>query len=263
MVIDPSNPQVIYTNQGYGASGVFKTTNAGVDWDQVLTPNVTSVAPYGGFIGSIAMDPVDSRHLLVGWHADCPPPHPKACFAETTDSGITWAIRDGDPSWVGGEGTNFQVLDTKTWIFTSQTNGLWRSGDKGASWQRISGVSISHGVGQLYRTKSGSFYLGTAHGVMYSADGVSWAMLPNSGNLIMGLIGDGTALYASEAFPSGPPGANPYRPYFLGVERNSGNFTRMNSPMMRNGGATLHLDATRHILYSTNLNAGLWRLVTK
>jgi hypothetical protein len=32
---------------------------------------------------------------------------------------------------------------------------------------------------------------------------------------------------------------------------------------MRNGATELHLDATRHILYSTNLDAGVWRLVTQ
>jgi hypothetical protein len=262
MVIDPSNPQVIYTNQGYGVGGVFKTTNGGGDWDQVLTPNVTSVAPYGGFVGDISMDPNDSRHLLVGWHADCPTPHSKACFAETRDSGISWAIREGDPSWVGGEGTSYQILDANTWIFSSERNGLWRSGDSGVSWQRIPGASVSHGLGQLYRAKSGSFYLGTANGVMYSADGVSWAILPNSGNLIGGLIGDGTTLYASKTFPYNPPGTDPYLPYFVAAEGPSAIFRQMNSPLMRNGGR-LHLDTTRHFLYSTNLNAGLWRLVTQ
>ncbi|PWT78494.1 MAG: hypothetical protein C5B58_15210, partial [Acidobacteria bacterium] len=51
MVIDPSDPQTIYTNQGYGESGVYKTSNGGLDWDQILTPNITAVLPYGGFVG--------------------------------------------------------------------------------------------------------------------------------------------------------------------------------------------------------------------
>ena len=263
MVIDPNNPEVIFTNQGYGASGVFKTANGGIDWDQVLSPNITSAVPYGGFVGDIAMDPTDSRHLLVGWHADCLPPHSRACFAETKDSGASWALRDGDPSWLGGEGTSYQILDDKTWIFSSQSNGLWRSGDSGTSWQQIPGASISHGNGQLYRAKSGAFYLGTAHGIIYSVDGVSWAMLPNSGRLIMGLVGDGNRLYASNAYPYNPPGIEPYLPYLSGAEGPSSRFTVLSSPMMRNGGGRLHLDSMRHILYSTNLNAGLWRMVTQ
>ncbi|SFV33381.1 WD40/YVTN/BNR-like repeat-containing protein [Hyphomicrobium facile] len=263
MVIDPSNPKVIYTNQGYGQSGLFKSTNGGVDWDQILTPNITSVAPYGGFIGAVSIDPDDARHLLVGWHAECPPPHPKVCYAETTDGGDSWKMRDGDASWQGSEGTRFQVLNAKTWIFSSESNGLWRSVDRGASWQRVLGASISHGVGQLYRSKDMEFYFGTANGVMHSADGANWTTLPNSGNLIMGLIGDGKTLYISRAYPSYSPGAAPYRPYFFAAEDPSAEFSAMDSPLMRNGGAELHLDATRHFLYSTNLNAGLWRVKLK
>jgi hypothetical protein len=263
MVIYPSKPQTIYTNQGYGAGGVYKTTNGGLDWDQVLTPNITAAVPYGGFIGAISMDPNDPRHLLVGWHADCAPPRSKACFAETTDGGVSWVLRDGNPSWAGGEGTSFEILDSRSWIFTSQSNGLWLSRDNGASWQQMMGVSISHGRGQLYRVGDGSFYLGTVNGILHSIDGASWAMLPRSGNLIMGLVGDGKTLYSSKAFPYGPPGADPYLPYYSSPERSPHKFTLMNSPMMRNGGAELHLDTTHHILYSTNLDAGLWRLVTR
>jgi hypothetical protein len=263
MAIDPSNPQIIYTNQGYGAGGVFKTINGGLDWDQVLTPNITAVVPYGGFVGSISMDSNDPRHLLVGWHAECAPPHSKACFAETMDGGTSWELRDGNPSWAGGEGTHFEILDSKSWIFTSQSNGLWVSRDNGASWQQIAGVSISHGAGQLYRAKDGSFYLGAGNGIVHSMDGVSWDTLPKSEALIMGLIGDGRTLYFSKAFPYNPPGADPYRPYYSSPERSTFKATSINSPMMRNGAAELHLDATRHILYSTNLNAGLWRLVTQ
>jgi hypothetical protein len=261
MAIDPSNPQTIYANQGYGAGGVFKTTNGGLDWDQVLTPNITAVVPYGGFVGAISMDPSDPRHLLVGWHAECPPPRTKACFAETMDGGNSWVLRDGDPSWAGGEGTHIQVLDSKSWIFTSESNGLWVSRNNGASWQKIAGVSISHGRGQLYRAMDGSFYLGTASGIAHSVDGASWAVLPKSESLIMGMIGDGKTLYFSKAFPYNVPGADPFLPYYSSPERSPYKFTLMRSPLMRNGGTELHLDANRHILYSTNLDAGLWRLV--
>jgi hypothetical protein len=263
MAIDPSNPQTIYTNQGFGAGGVFKTTNGGLDWDQVLTPNITAVLPYGGFVGAISMDPNDPRHLLVGWHAECPPPRTKACFGETTDGGTSWVLRDGNPSWAGGEGTRIQFLDSKTWIFISESNGLWVSKDNGASWQQIVGVSISHGHGQLYRAVDGSFYLGTVNGIIHSVDGVSWAVLPDSQNLIMGLIGDGKTLYFSKAFPYNIPGTDPYLPYYSSPERPPYKCTLMRSPIMRNGGAELHLDTIRHILYSTNFNAGLWRMVTQ
>jgi hypothetical protein len=51
----------VYANQGYGAPGVFKTVNGGVDWDQVLTPNITATMPYGGFVSDISMDPDEPK----------------------------------------------------------------------------------------------------------------------------------------------------------------------------------------------------------
>ncbi len=36
LVIDPITPDVMYTVQGYGTSGLWKSTNAGVDWTNVL-----------------------------------------------------------------------------------------------------------------------------------------------------------------------------------------------------------------------------------
>lgn len=261
MAIDPSNPNTIYTNQGYGVGGVFRTTNGGVDWDQILTPNVINVVPYGGFVHAISMNPNDSRHLLVGWHAECPPPRAKFCFAETIDGGTSWKLRDGHPSWAGDEGAVIDFLDSKSWLFASQSNGLWVSKNQGESWQHILGVSISHGRGQLYRAVDGSFYLGTAKGVLHSTDVTNWALLPESGELVMGLIGNGENLYFSKAFPYNAPGADPYFPFYTSPEGSRHNWTAMLSPAMRNGAAELHLDKIHRILYSTNMNAGLWRMI--
>src|SRR5258708_11887702 len=53
MLVDPTNPEVLYTNSGFGVSGVFKSVNGGVDWDQVLTGDAAKVAPYGGCLGHV------------------------------------------------------------------------------------------------------------------------------------------------------------------------------------------------------------------
>lgn len=263
MVIDPSNPQVLYTPQGYGQSGVFKTTNGGVDWDQVLTPNITSVAPYGGFVGGIAMDPSDPSHLLVSWHAECPPPHTKACYAETLNAGVSWTMRNGDASWAGGEGTRFDIVDANTWLFNSESNGMWVSANKGASWKRVEGVNGAHAGGEIYRSANGALFMGTVDGVLRSLDkGLTWSKLPDSGSLVFGVVGDGTTLYTSRYFPFNAPGPEPWQPYASTSEAQPANWRTMASPLMKNGGA-LVLDPVHHILYSSNLNAGVWRMVIR
>ena len=263
MVIDPTNPQVLYTPQGYGESGVFKTTNGGVDWDQVLTPNITSAAPYGGFVGGIGMDPSNPAHLLVGWHAECSPPNTKACYAETKNGGVSWTMRNGDPSWGGGEGTRYDILDANTWLFNSESNGMWVSANQGASWSKVQGVNGSHAGGEIYRSANSTLYMGTVDGVMRSIDrGLTWSKLPDSGSFVFGVIGDGTKLYTSSYFPFNAPGPAPWRPYASTSEAQPATWTTMDSPLMKNGGG-LAYDPVHHILYSSNLNAGMWRMVVR
>ncbi|HEV8244503.1 MAG TPA: hypothetical protein VGP93_01915, partial [Polyangiaceae bacterium] len=71
MQIDPVDPQVIYTNTGYGMSGVWKSTDGGVDWDQILPDDVASDFIYNGFVARISMDPTNHLHLLVTPHFTC------------------------------------------------------------------------------------------------------------------------------------------------------------------------------------------------
>jgi hypothetical protein len=263
MAIDPSNPQVLYAPQGYGQSGVFKTTNGGVDWDQVLTPNITQFAPNGGFIGGIAMDPDRPSHLLVSWHAECSAPYTKACYAETQDAGVTWTMRNGDPSWAGGEGTRFDIVDANTWLFNSESNGMWVSGNAGTSWTQINGIGGAHAGGQLYRAADGTLYMGSIGGVLRSPDnGLTWSVMPDSGTLVFGVIGDGINLYTSSFFPYNAPGANPWQPYRSTSETAPGIWRTMESPLMKNGGPMVY-DTEHHIIYSSNLNAGVWRMVVR
>ena len=264
MKIDPDNPQTIYTIQGYGTSGVFKTTDGGVDWTQILTPNITSVAPSGGVMGYIGMDPNDSLHLLVGWHAVCAAPFNQACYAETTDGGNTWTMRNGEASWVGGEGSSYEIISNDAWMFTSQSNGAWLSQDQGTTWNQIPNILGQHSLGDLYRAANGTVYHAEGNGVFQSIDGgVTWTQVLNMG-LLLGLSGDGTSLYASAGYPYNPPGNGLYLPYLTSPQAapTTSSWTTINSPQMRNGGVLVS-DPTRHILYSSNLNSGLWRLVTQ
>ncbi|HEV8246302.1 MAG TPA: hypothetical protein VGP93_11065, partial [Polyangiaceae bacterium] len=70
MAVDPVDPKVIYSNSGFATGGVFKSTNGGIDWDNMLTESSVkgdipySAIPYAGFIGTFSMDPNDHLHLL-------------------------------------------------------------------------------------------------------------------------------------------------------------------------------------------------------
>jgi hypothetical protein len=106
-------------------------------------------------------------------------------------------------------------------------------------------------------------FKGAQDGVIRSTDGGdTWTRLPNSGSLIQGLVGDGTRLYTSWGFPWGPSGVAPYQPYATALQSDPSTWAPMSSPPMKNGGMMVY-DPVRSILYSTNLNAGVWRMVLR
>jgi hypothetical protein len=273
-LIDPGNPKVLYTNSGYnayvnggtfagnGVSGAFKSTNGGVDWTVIWPPadmTQANIVQYN-FVGHVAMDPGNSQHLLISFHAACAAPHSAACFGESTDGGATWKMVDGLSSWNGGEGQAIYFLDNgTTWLFGSQSNGLWRTSDSGAHWTDLN-VTQGHAAGGLYRAKDGTFYMATPNGMLRSPDGVTWTLVPNSGNTMLGITGNGTTLFASRGFPW-DPSTTLYEPFWTSPENDGQHWTQLASPMLSNGGG-LAYDSAHHVLYSSNLGAGVWRVVT-
>jgi hypothetical protein len=264
-LIDPIEPDVMYTGSLYGTNGLFKSIDGGVNWKSILTPEVQKIAPYGGFVGGLDMDPNNHLHVLVTWHADCAAPYTKACYAETFDGGTQWTLRNTQASWIGGEGTQLGFLDSDRWFFNSVSNGMWVSPDQGVTWNKIPDIQVSHGRGQLVRiTPKGPFFMAGAVGVLFSADGNSWQLQANSGSLIQGLASDGTTVWSSSAFPYGdgqhPSPAQHYRSAQVTAP---GTWSQFTAPNLSSGGSVLAYDPDHHLLYSANYWDGLYRVVVK
>jgi hypothetical protein len=266
-VIDPDT-DTLYSNAGYGngSNGGFKSTNGGVDWDPIWPPTDPAIANkvQYNFANVFAMDPSNHRHLLLSFHAICFTPFNQTCLAETMNGGATWRLMSGLPSWIGTEGQVVYFLDNShTWLWGSSSNGFWRTADSGATWQRVTGNDAeAHLQGsQLYRAKSGAFFLAAANGVWHSVDGTvgSWSLIPNSGQLAGGLVSDGTTMFLGTLY--GRDGTN-FQPYYTSPEGDGMHWTPMPSPPMTEGG-TLGYDGAHHILYSSNVHAGFWRVVTQ
>ncbi len=263
-VIDPINPQILYTNSGYGASnGAYKSIDGGVNWTTFWPPSdptLASVVQYN-FVGQIVMDPNDDQHLLVSFHAPCNAPYASACFGETKDAGATWTLISGQASWNGGEGQTIYFLDSReTWLWGSQSDGLWRTANGGSTWTVVDATAQGHGAGQLYRAKNGAFYLPAVPGILRSPDGITWTLVPNSGDTMDGLTGNGTTMFASRGFPWDPSTVL-YEPFWTSPEGDGQTWTQLNTPMLSNGG-WMSYDSVHHLLYSSNLGAGFWRVVT-
>lgn len=263
LAVDPVDPNVVYTNSGYGSNGLFKSTDGGVNfediWSGASQPELGKSFQYN-FANVVAIDPDDHEHVLLTFHEQCLPPHAATCIAETHDGGSTWQLIDGEPSWNGNEGqVIFFLDDSRTWLWGSQTNGFWRSGDAGQTWQVIPGMNTSHLQGsQLVRTQSGAFFVAGSEGIWRSPDGQAstWTVVPDTGPIVGGLVTDGTTLFASTCYFGGF--CNPR--YLRSAETDGDTWTTLDHPVMTQGG-NLAYDPAHQLLYSSNLDAGLWRVV--
>lgn len=265
-VIDPVDPAVMYLTSGYGTLGIWKSTNGGVDWEQLFKDDpgqnpTRPINPSGDYIPDITtfdLDPNDHLHLLAAFH-DVPwKGYGDAGFVETKDGGATWTLVPPVEGIGSGQCIYF-LNDSDTWLSQSNnpSTGMWRTTDGGKTFDRVADESNHYGACQIYRGTN-ALYVGTGSGVFRSADdGASWENVSHRG-AIQGVIGDGFHIWASG--PYAPPmeynptqrapempGDVGWGPYGTQTFQYNANF--------------LAADRENHIIYAAAWNAGVLRLV--
>jgi photosystem II stability/assembly factor-like uncharacterized protein len=274
--VDPKDPQVLYTNSGYGTqgSGLLKSVNAGVNWDIIWPPagqpDLAAHFQYN-FANVVTLDPADHLHLVLTFHEACiGMPGVSTCIAESFDAGATWKLIPGQAGWNGNEGQLFYFLDNgHTWIWASQTNGFFRSENSGATWAMLFDdkgepffPSHLQGAG-LYRAKDGVFYVSASDGVMRSPDGKTWKLTSDNTHPIAGgLTGDGTTMYASRCFFG--DFCQPDTQVFVSSPETDGlTWTFMPGSPATSMGGEMHYDPGHNLLFASTFDKGFWRVVTK
>jgi photosystem II stability/assembly factor-like uncharacterized protein len=150
LAIDPRNPDTIYCGTGeanlsldsYPGVGLYSSQDAGATW-QLLASNERSGVPRG--IGVIAIDPFNSKHLLLGGVG----------FAEVSyagkslgglytsfDSGVTWereTVVSDQNYWCHSIVFHPTKRGTILVTFTEQgaRSGIWRTTDGGKKWLHL------------------------------------------------------------------------------------------------------------------------------
>ncbi len=272
-VIDPVDPQILYTDTGYGGdgNGAYKSTNGGVDWTRIWPAQACTNACSGivqyDFVAQIAMDPTDRQHVFLSWHGTCAAPYTPVCYGESHDGGTTWTMRNGDSRWIPSEAQTIYAVDGQHWLFANHADGLWRSSDAGASWTLIDSQAAGHWPAQLYKSMSGVYYMGADNGIYRSTNFTTWTLL-SVGYLVNGFVSDGTTMYASNAgalTPWVPVGTNPYiqSSEADGVSWSATTWPVPAGQFTQGAGAGMGIDPINHILYSSNGTVGLWRVLTQ
>ncbi len=261
MTIDPVDPQVLYTNAGYGPGGVWKSANGGIDWVQTLSPDMLQVFIFQGFVESITMDPTDHLHLIASPHFTCESTYDTAhgiatnCMLETKDGGFTWAVLQGTPDSL--HSSSQIMLDHDNWLWAQEAGNLFRTSDAGVTWTKLVTTGAVGVAPSLYHASNGTYYMPSFSGILESRDTINWRLLANTPRSET-ITGDGTNLYVSR---SDLMTNAPYQPYTAAPETDPTHWQTYPSPSMNQGGAIAY-DPNHHILYSTNQNAGFWRVVT-
>ena len=256
MVIDPTNPDVIYINNGYGNDPtLYKSTNAGVDWAQLSTNPQKGVQ---SSVQDVAMDPNDPKHLAVSFHDNCDKPNNPMCISTTKDGGDSWTLINGPSALTGWqEAATLSVLGPTSYLYAAA--GAWFTSDSGTSWTKVvdQGFYASYAGsttivnGTLYLTGGNTVYKSTSNPL-----GSVFTSIPGSIRA-SSIVSDGTTVWAGNAWDYGGT------PMYSAPLSNLSMWTKNTvSGTMGRGPYQYAYDPTHHILYSASIGAGLWRIVT-
>ena len=260
IVIDPLDSKVIYTTPGYGAEGFYKSIDGGVNWNSMFPPNIQDSLPYGGFIETISLDPSDHRHLLATFHGSCahsPTGGGMAMHGRILGLGDHLKI-DREPDRME-QGFGQTMIDSEDLVPQRRRRDL--SHHDATNWTKVHDKGAS---GHIFLAPNNTFFTGGYY-MRQSKDGITWTEIPGlpgvySVNGSNAIVSDGTRLYTSTGqYGGGEPkvGSHPSR-----SSANPSKWTPIlgsNHPLMQAGGSTLIYNPDHHLLYSTNLTAGIWR----
>lgn len=198
LVIDPYDSQTIYTVSNYGPGGVWRSSNGGTDWDQLVTGDVAQYVT-GLWFNGLSMDPTNHKHLVAVTHAGCTGDYAPNCIAETRDAGATWTLTKLPHDWA--EGNGMFIIDDQTMIWETGQDGLYVTKDAGKDWSNVSMGANGAGMGNYaYKASDGYYYLASVYGMLRSkpTDLMNWENVQTG--QFMNMVGTGKNMVASNYF---------------------------------------------------------------
>jgi hypothetical protein len=258
MMVDPVEPNVLYAVSGYGAQSLWKSTDGGVSWTDVLLGTDYDAHADYRFVNNVSLDPADHLHLVVATHGACSAPYAPNCMAETHDGGATWRTFVAPRAWE--EGGGIVVVSGDTWLWCGGAALVTR--DAGATWSDSNlagggGCEAEYTIRPLVPAANGRYYVGSRDGVIRSDDGWSWEHVPGTSGIMVMVVASSTHVFA----------ANQWGPSIRWASLDDDErWSELPTPPQladgHDGGIPfLAFDDVHHVLYASMFSGGVARMV--
>ena len=258
MQADPSDPGVLYAVSGYGAQSLWKTTDGGTSWTDVLAGTEYETHADYRFVNNVSLDPSDHLHVVVSTHGACSTPYGPSCIAETKDGGQSWRVLSAPEGWA--EGGGLVLVKGGLWVWCGSS--LMVTTDAGMSWSKdaLAGggsCEAEYTIRSFVPAANGKYYLGSRAGVLRSTDGAQWEHVPGTSGTLVMIAQGSTQVFA----------ANQWQPSIRSARLDDDEtWSDLPAPPQISRGSDggipfLAYDDAHHILYASMFSGGVARLV--
>jgi photosystem II stability/assembly factor-like uncharacterized protein len=177
MALAPSDPNTIVIG---ALDGVYRSTNAGQDWEKITADN-----PELKNFESIAVDPTNPQVIYAGtWHLPW----------KTSDGGKTWSnIKQG----IIDDSDVFSIIiddHAPSVVYASACSGIYKSDSAGQQFKKVQGIPFSARrtrVLQQDPVNHASVYAGTTEGLWRTRDsGTTWSRISPANYVVNDVLVD-------------------------------------------------------------------------
>jgi hypothetical protein len=229
ITVHPLDRERIYIRTDVG--GAFRWDAEAGRW-QTITDGLAAINDNFNGIGALAVDPqdVDTLYIAAGaytketlqswWVWQPGMPEPTDIF-KSTDGGESWvstglhvSVNANGSAWrISGERLAVDPHDSRVVYYGSWTDGMWRSGDAGASWTQVEGLPVAADPGftfVAFDASSGAegaptqtiYTWAAGEGLYRSTDaGATWSLVPGAPSSLVASRGvvaaDGSLYFTS------------------------------------------------------------------